>query len=138
MVINSGTLSLLLKVNWLAALSLKERYDQVSDDYPTALLTFTPGLLPTAVLWPPPPLPPCWLGCLLTGCDSPVLGGSLSGECTTCGLDYPVKFSTTWLVVGTPPMRPESWLGERDHLSSLFFIGYSVSSRIFGRILFIL
>lgn len=59
-------------------------------------------------------------------CGSPVPGESLSvWQLTTyhtSGLDYLVKFSAIWSVVRTPsPMRSEPCLGERNHISNLFF-----------------
>lgn len=61
MLIHSGARSLLLGVNQLAALGLKESYGLASDHYPTDP-TAAPGLLPTAVL---------------TSYGSPAPGGSL-------------------------------------------------------------
>lgn len=71
--IDPGTLSVLLGVNWLAALGLKERSGLTSDPCPTALLTpAAPGLLPNAVLWQT-----SMLGHQLQA-GSPVPGGSPS------------------------------------------------------------
>lgn len=126
-VLNSGALSLLLGVNWLTAFGLKERSGQASAPYPTALLNTSGSISTHSRALSSPSM----LGCLLTGVAHLCLENlflCVSWLHTTCGLDYLVKFSAIWRVVRTPsPMRPEPCLGGRNHISNLFFPGYSLS-----------